>query len=80
LKLIPLPDQRLDDIGEGIDDVEDRLLKLSVHGVDRFESVVPEDLLADFISKIFLRIELRRIGWQEEQRDIVGHHSGRGKR
>ena len=53
-------------------DIEDRLLELGADGVDGFEGVVLEDFLADFIPEIFLRVELWRIGRQEEQRDIVG--------
>src|SRR6516165_11121777 len=37
------------------------------------EPAALEDFLADFIPKIFLRVELWRIGRQEEQRDVVGH-------
>ena len=42
-------------------DIEDGLLELAAHGIDGFESVVPEDFLADFIPESFLRVELRRI-------------------
>src|SRR5260370_21956540 len=49
-------------------DIEDGLFELGVHGVDGFEGVVLEDFLADFIPEIFLRVELCRLGRQEEQR------------
>ena len=42
-------------------DIQDGLLELDAYGVDGFESVVPEDFLADFIPESFLRVELRRI-------------------
>ena len=47
------------------------MFELGAHGVDGFEGVVLKDFLADFIPEIFLRVKLRRIGRQEEQRDIV---------
>ncbi len=48
------------------------MFELGAHGVDRFEGVVLEDFLANFIPEILLRVELRRIGRQEQQCDIVG--------
>ncbi len=47
------------------------MFELGAHGVDGFEGIVFEDFLADFIPEIFFRVELWRIGRQEEQRDIV---------
>ena len=44
---------------------EDGLLELGPNGVDGFEGVVLEDLLADFVPDIFLRVELRRVGRKE---------------
>ena len=46
-------------------EIEDGLLKLGPDGVDGFEGVVLEDLLADFVPYIFLRVELRRVGRKE---------------
>jgi hypothetical protein len=53
-------------------DIEDRLFEFGAHGVDGFEGVVLEEFLTDFIPEIFLRVELWRIGRQEEQRDVIG--------
>src|SRR5215813_2328294 len=54
-------------------DIEDRLLELSAHGIDGLEGIVLEEFLADFIPEVFLWIELWRVGWQEEQRDVGGN-------
>ena len=40
--------------------------------MDRFEGVILEDFLADFIPEVLLWVEFWRVGRQEEQRDIVG--------
>ena len=58
----------------GLRSMKDRLLEFGAHGVDGFEGIVFEDFLADFVPQIFLRVELWRVGRQEEQRDIVGKH------
>jgi hypothetical protein len=52
-------------------DVEDGLLEFDAHGVDGFERIVLEDFLADFVPKIFLRIEFRRIGRKIQERDVA---------
>ena len=54
-------------------DVGDSLVELGVHGIDRFKGIILEDLLADFVPEIFLRIEFRRIGWKTQERDVVGN-------
>ena len=53
-------------------DVEDGLAELGLHGVHGFERVVLEDLFADFVPKIFFRIEFRRIGREKQERDVAG--------
>lgn len=50
------------------------MFEFGAYGVDGFEGIILEDFLADFIPEIFLRVELWRIGRQEEQRDIVWKH------
>jgi hypothetical protein len=35
---------------------------------------VRENLLANLVPEIFLRVELRRVGWQEGQLDVSGDH------
>jgi hypothetical protein len=54
-------------------DIVDCLPELSAHGIHGFERVVLEDFFANFISEIFLRIELRRIGRKIQQRDVIGN-------
>ncbi len=46
-------------------DVADGFVEFGIHGVDRFEGIVLEDLLTDFIPEVFLRIEFWRVGRQE---------------
>src|SRR5262249_50736683 len=41
--------------------------------IDGLEGIVLEEFLADFIPEVFLWIELWRVGWQEEQRDVGGN-------
>jgi len=74
-ELIPPPDQgdlmMYGKSSDGFDDVwivfeiEDGLLELGPDGVDGLEGVVLEDLLADFVPDIFLRVEFRRVGRKE---------------
>jgi hypothetical protein len=41
--------------------------------MDRFEGVILQGFLADFIPEGFLRVEFWRVERQEEQQDIVGN-------
>ena len=45
---------------------------------DGFQGVVLEDLLADLVPDVLLRIEFRRVGREEQQRDIVWEHEVTG--
>ena len=54
-------------------DVENGLPKFCAHGVHGFKGEVLEDLLANFVPEVLLRVQLRRIGWQEQKRDVVSH-------
>jgi hypothetical protein len=53
-------------------DVENCLPEFCTHGVHGFEGEVLEYLFADFVPEVLLRVQLRGIGWQEQERDVVG--------
>src|SRR5262249_4778411 len=55
-------------------DVECCLLELVIHCVHRFESIVFEDLFANLIPDVLLRVEFRRIWGQGAQCDVAGDH------
>jgi hypothetical protein len=40
-------------------------IEFGTQSVDRFEGIVLEDLLTDFIPEIFLQIDFERVGRQE---------------
>jgi hypothetical protein len=48
-------------------DVKYGLLQLIVDVIDRFEGVVLEYFLANFVSEIFLRVQLGCISWERER-------------
>jgi hypothetical protein len=40
----------------------------------RFEDVILQTFLANLLPESFLRVKLRRVGWQEGQLDVSGNH------
>jgi hypothetical protein len=55
-------------------EIERGLLELVIDFVHGFESVVLENFLANLVPEIFLRVELRRVGWQKGQLDVSGDY------
>ena len=53
-------------------DVECSFIEFSVDVVHGFEGIVLEYFLTNFIPEVFLRVQLRRVRWEEMQNDIGG--------